>query len=135
MSKQFLLIFSVFLLFSSCRNQATFDERVRDEAVKTTLKICPKEVTQGITLDSIVYAIPTKTKTFYYSMSEEWEQPEQLKQGEPKFREALRRQIVGSIGMKREKEHGITFRHVYFSKKTGKVLLQETYTKDDYADK
>lgn len=135
MGKHVLLIFSVFLLFGACRNQATFDERVRDEAIKTTLKICPREVTQGITLDSIVYAIPTKTKTFYYSMSEEWEQPEQLKQGEPKFREALRQQIVGSIGMKREKEHGITFRHVYYSKKTGKVLLQEAYTKEDYAVK
>lgn len=135
MKRHFVLIFGVLMALSACRNQTSFDENLRDEAVKTTLKICPKEVTQGITLDSIVYDIPTHTESFYYSMSKEWEQPEQLKNGEPKFREALRQQIVSSIGMKREKEHGITFRHVYFSKQNGKVLLQETYTKDDYAGK
>lgn len=121
------------LLLTACTKQRTFDEKCVSEAKEQTEKNCPKTITPGITMDSITYSIPGRAFSYYYSMSQSFDNQEAINAGKEKFREALRAQIASSLDLKKFKDKGITFRYIYISKTSKKLLLQETFTKEDYS--
>ena len=69
---------------------------------------------------------------YYYTMSDEYDNPSTIAAGKDKFNDALRNQIINSIELKKYKENGVGFRYIYFSKSTHYVLLDLHYTPKDY---
>lgn len=129
--KKLLFFFSISLtLLSSC--QRSFDEKCQLEALKETQTKCPREITPGITCDSIHYDTTIRSMIYYYTMSDEYDNPSTIAAGKDKFNDALRNQIINSIELKKYKENGVDFRYVYFSKSTHNVLLDLHYTPKDY---
>lgn len=135
MKKNILLIVASIAFFASCNRQRSFDEEAQLDARRQTQKVCPREVADGVRLDSITYSIPTRTMSYHYTMHDQFDNPQAIQAGEQKFRQAVLRQIIQSIEMKKAKEHGVTFRYIYRSQSTGQLLLKETFTKDEYTVK
>ena len=135
MKKAILLIVISAAVSVSCNKQRNFDEEAQLDAIHQTQKICPREVADGVRLDSIAYSVPTRTMNYYYTMHDQYDNPQALKSGEQKFRQAMLRQIIQSIDMKKAKDHGVTFQYIYRSKSTGKLLLKEVFTKEEYTVK
>lgn len=132
MKKFFLLIPILFLALTGCKKQLSFDEKCQAEAKAQTLKVCPRVITPGIRIDSITYTIPDHTMRYYYTMSNDYDNPDNLAPGKERFREALHNQIINSIDLKKLKDRGISFRYIYYSQSTKEVLLDELFTKSDY---
>lgn len=134
MNKSVILIFLFpLLLFTGCQKQLSFDQKCLLDAQEQTRKLCPRSIATGITLDSIGYSIHSHTLYYYYTMSQDFDNQKAINAGKGKFREALKNQIINSIDLKKFKDRGITFRYIYFSKTSKKKLLEEVYTKKDYA--
>jgi len=133
MNKNVILLSLFLLLFSGCQKQLTFDQKCVIEAQEQTRKLCPRSIATGITLDSISYSIRSHALCYYYTMSQDFDNQKAIDAGKAKFREALKNQIINSIDLKKFKDRGIIFRYIYFSKISKKKLLEEVYTKNDYA--
>lgn len=121
------------LLLASCYEN--FDERCVREAKEHTQKFCPQRVDTGIILDSTTYDIKTRTYHYWYSLHDHLDTPEAhetLPQVRGQFRTELLRSIINSVVLKKCKEEGITFVYTYRSSSTGKQVMQEKITQEDY---
>lgn len=130
--KHLLLIGACLLLVGCYEN---FDERCLREAKEHTQKHCPQQIDEGILLDSTTYDIDTRTYHYWYTLHDELDTPEALAKMQEvrgQFRTELLRSLINSIALKKCKEEGLNFVYTYHSAATGKPVLQEKFTKEDY---
>ena len=130
---KYLLIFSLLLLaLTGCKRQ-TLEERIHEEAEKFTLKNCPKEVDKYTVMDSCVFSIPQRVYYYYYTVSGDLDvESLYTKELYDAFREDLLSSIKGSIPLKGCKDAGVSFCYQYHSKRSGKLLMEQKFTKKDY---
>ena len=112
----------------ACHKQ-TFDERVQFEVEQFNKKEAPKRLDMYTTFDSMAYDTQTLTLSYFYTIEGDVEAS--------MFPiDAMKEELLGnmrnSIQLKTHKEHGLSFRYVYFLQKTGKPFLDCTFTPEDY---
>ena len=127
-----ILCFGI-LLLGSCKRE-TKDERFRREYEQFTLKECPKDMNPYTRMDSICYDIKSRTLTEYYTVSD-FLDDDSLYTEEviEDYRTNLLKELKGSIQMKPYKDESINFSYLYRSITSGKVLLEVTFTPEDYS--
>lgn len=134
MMKLFPLISAAILLTSyGCSRQMNFDERCLKEAQMQTKKICPHTITPGVILDSITYDVKKRIMQYHYTMNGEYDDTATIAKGKDGFIKAMGNQIRNSIDLKKYKDNGISFRYTYTSKSTKRILMDELFTRKDYA--
>ena len=130
--KRILLIVPLFLVLSGCKHKR-LDERFYQEAQNFTRKNCPKEVDNCTTLDSCTFSIPKRTYYYNYTVKGDLDVDSLYTQELYNlFREQLLADIKNSIQLKGCKDAGVTLCYRYYSDRSGKVRMQQKFTKKDY---
>ncbi len=119
------------IIVGGCKNKS-YDEQCQIEAMKQTSRICPMQVAEGVTLDSIVFNRADRSLRYYYLMEDTLYTDSAIQENRDKFREELLKQVNRSLDLKKAKEHGITFRYIYKANSDKHVALEESFTKEDY---
>ena len=118
--------------FTSC-HKTTFDEKVSQEVLDFNLNQAPQKMDRCTMLDSMNYDVETKAICYYYTVSGECDNAEMITADVKKsLRESIVASVKGSIQLKPYKEHGLTFRYIYISQKTGKVMNEIAISKSEY---
>ncbi|MBR1498562.1 MAG: hypothetical protein IJ615_02895 [Bacteroidaceae bacterium] len=125
-------LLGIALATGACRRE-TKDEQVQRVFAEFTQKECPKFVDPYTRLDSARYDIAEKTLSYHYTVTDSLDN-ELLFTDEliGDFQDNVLRELKSSIAMRSYKEMGITFRYDYRSQSTGKMMLDLTFTPDDY---
>ena len=130
-----ILVFALFgtLLCTSACKRETKDEKFKSDFEQFTLKECPKFVDPCTRLDSACYDIASRTISYHYTVQDQLDDEsiytEELTDA---FHEDILKGLKNSIQMKPYKDEGISFRYDYRSITTGKMLLELSYTPEDY---
>ncbi len=126
-----LTILSMLLLLMACQEKK-FD-RLEREAREYTVRNCPKVIDQITTLDSIVFHNDGSLDYIYYynvTLTDE------LREGFESVREGVREQTLkglrNSIELKMVKEAGLNIVYVYRDAETGKEIMRNSFTQEDY---
>ena len=130
---RFLLILQLFIIIiSGCKKQ-TLEERLYQEAQQFTHKNCPKEIDKFTVMDSCTFSIPKRTYYYNYSVKGELDVDSLYTQSlYDRFRDQLLSDIKNSIQLKGCKDEGIILCYRYYSHRSGKLLMKQTFTKKDY---
>jgi hypothetical protein len=132
MYRTLFVIIALFLTLTGCKRQ-TIEERIHEEAEKFTLKNCPKKIDNYTVLDSCIFSIPKRTYFYNYTVQGDLDvESLYTKELHDTFHEQLLSDIKNSIQLKECKDAGISFCYRYYSKRTGKVLMLQKFTKKDY---
>ncbi|MBR5051783.1 MAG: hypothetical protein IKW91_00995 [Bacteroidaceae bacterium] len=132
MKRLFTILCFGALLFGGCKRE-TKDERFRREFEQFTEKECPKDVSPYTRMDSIAYDIDRRTLTEYYTVSGELDIDSLYTDGIIEdFSNNLLKELKGSLSLKPYKDEGINFAYLYRSITTEKVILELTFTPEDY---
>ena len=125
-------IAGLLLACGACRRE-TRDEKIRRDFMEFTQKECPKFVDPYTCLDSAGYDIGNKTLSYHYTVKDTLDN-ESLYTDDliSIFHDNVQKEQKGSLPMKPYKDEGITFRYLYRSATTGKMLLELTFTPEDY---
>lgn len=123
----------VLFVYTACK-QETFDERCLRETKAYTERFCPQRVGKDIVLDSITYSITTRTRSYYHTLSGEYDNAELMKQSANTFKQEALNSIRNSVEMKAMKDKKVNFVYIFHSKSSHKELLRTTFTYDDYTD-
>lgn len=127
-----LLPIVVLVILTSCHKQ-TFEERVAEEINNFNRKESPKRMDEVTTLDSLCFDGTSRTMTYCYSLNGLADDETLLTpEVKGKQREALLLNLRGNIQLKPHKEQGFNFEYCYYSHKSGKLLLRERFTQEDY---
>ena len=128
-----IFIFLICCLATVCCNrQKSFDDKCRSDAQLETMRFCPREVSPGITYDSVVYTSKNKTITRYFTMVDSLYSSKAVDENKGKVRDALLKDIKNSITLKFQKEVGVSFSYIYSLKKSRKIILQFNFLPKDY---
>ena len=120
------------LLLTGCKEQKSFDSMCQKEARDQTLKMCPRKVAQGITIDSMTYHTDGKVFTYWHTMDDSLYQVDRISKAEGQLRKAICREIINSLELKQYKEHQVSFSYVYRGQSSGKIIMQFLFTPKDY---
>ncbi len=120
----FLTILAIGL--TSC--QESLEERCQRELAEYTKKNCPAYVDRFTVQDSVTYEPDTRTIHYYYTLSGNADNIDNL-QG---ARNILINQLRNTTFLKAYKDDGFRFSYTYYSKSTGKKLVEHTFTEADY---
>jgi len=131
-NKLLLLCLGTLLVCGACKRE-TKDEKFKSDFEQFTQKECPKFVDPCTRLDSARYDIASRTLSYHYTVQDMLDD-EAIYTEEVigSFHEDILKGLKNSIQMKTYKDEGITFRYDYRSITTGKMLLELTFTKEDY---
>jgi len=129
--KNFVL-FIILISLISCQKKS-FDERVTEEIEKFNKQEAPKRLDPVSTLDSMTFDVGTHALTYHYTLEGVADDESVLTEDvKHEHRTALLKNLKGSIQLKPHKEQGLKFVYKYYSKKSGKVLIKESFTRKDY---
>lgn len=133
MKSDIVFLISVLLLaiVAGCKHKS-FEDQFETEAKKQTAKMCPMQVAEGVTLDSIVFSRTDRSLRYYYQMEDTLYTDSAISENREKFREELLKQVNRSLDLKKTKEQGITLRYIYLARSDGHIALEESFTKEDY---
>ena len=132
MNRYILLLIFLVIVLTGCKLQ-TFEERLHEEARQYTLKNCPKRIDNDTTLDSCVFSIPMRTYYYNYTVSGELDADSlYTRQLHDTFHQDLLASIKNSIQLKGCKDAGIIFCYRYYSKRSGKLVMTQKFTRKDY---
>lgn len=131
---QLVVFLSILTIAGACRRE-TKEEQIRRIFAEFTQQECPKFVDPFTCLDSVGYDIEGNTLSYHYTvrdtLDDESIYTEELIEF---FYDNTLKELKNSIPMKNYKEMGITFHYDYHSLSTGKMLMELTYTSEDYAN-
>ena len=120
------------LLASGCKRE-TKDEMFHRTFEQLTQKECPKYVDPCTRLDSASYDIPSRTVSYNYTVDGLLDNDSiYTDEHVDAFREEILKGLKNSIQMKPYKDESVSFRYIYYSMKTGRLLLKLSYSPDDY---
>ena len=108
----------------------TFEEQILDDVNNFNTKEAPKRMDMITTLDSMAYDSDSQTLSYFYTIEEEIG-IESLAGDE--FKRVLGEHVRTSIPLKAYKEHGLNFHFKYLSQKSGKPLVECTFTPEEYS--
>ena len=132
MNKILAVICLALFVCSACKRESK-DEKFQRDFQQFTQKECPKFVDPCTRLDSACYDIGGRTISYHYTVQDDLDNDsiytEELKDA---FRDNIMKGLKNSIPMKPYKDESITFHYDYRSITTGKMLLELTFTKEDY---
>ncbi|MBO7136963.1 MAG: hypothetical protein J6V92_00665 [Bacteroidaceae bacterium] len=119
-------------VFGSCKRETT-DEKFKRDFEQFTEKECPKFVDPCTRLDSACYDIESRTLSYHYTVQDMLDD-ESIYTDEVvnMFSDNIQQELKSSIQMKGYKDEGITFHYDYRSTTTGEILLDLTFTPEDY---
>ena len=119
-------------VFGSCKRE-TKDEKFKRDFEQFTEKECPKFVDPCTRLDSACYDIGSRTLSYHYTVQDMLDD-ESIYTDEvvEMFSDNIQKELKSSIQMKGYKDEGITFHYDYRSTTTGKILLDLSFTPEDY---
>lgn len=101
--------------------------------MKFTLKNCPKEIDKCTVMDSCTFSIPKRTYYYNYTVKDVLDVDSLYTQElHDAFHEQLLSDIKNSIQLKGCKDAGITFCYRYYSKRSGKLLMQQRFSSKEY---
>ncbi len=127
MKKTFIFVIAALATFTSCKKQ-TFEDRVAEEVEYFNKNEAPKRQDPISVFDSMTFERQTLTVGYYYTVEGIGEEQFPLEL----MKENVLKNIRASIQLKTHKEHKVNFRYVYLAKSNKKVLMDETYTAEDY---
>ena len=132
MKKIFAISCIVLMVFGACKRE-TKDEHFRKEFEQFTLKECPKFLDECTRQDSAVYDIETRTLNYCYTVQGALDNDDIYTEAlVSDHRKNILRGLKNSIQLKPYKDENIIFRYVYRSISTGKIVLELTFTPEDY---
>lgn len=124
----FILILSV-LLLPSC-HRATIAEQCA-EMVKHEKRRLPRNVAQGLVLDSMHYDARTNTLAYYHTIDDSLYSVSALEASRSDMQQQLQTDISNSVGLKRLKDEGVSFCYIYKSKWGGRQLMRLMFRNED----
>ena len=107
MKSDIVFLISVLLLaiVAGCKHKS-FEDQFETEAKKQTAKMCPMQVAEGVTLDSIVFSRTDRSLRYYYQMEDTLYTDSAISENREKFREELLKQVNRSLDLKKNKGTG-----------------------------
>ncbi len=129
MKKTIFAAMAALLALTAC--QESLEDRAAREAKEYTVKNCPAQIEENITIDSLAFDRSTHTMCYYYTLMGAADNKEAIENSNP--RDVLLKSIRNSTSVKTYKDAGYSFKYTYFSAKDkGKVLYTVTFKKGDY---
>ncbi len=128
-----MMLAFVLASFTACR-QNSFDDQCEQQAADFTEKQCPLKVSEGVVLDSMTYSRNLKCLNYHYTMSGKIDDAKLVQDNAKMIRDGLCKTIANSVELKRAKDAGVSFRYVYISASSHKILTIITLRKNDYAE-
>ncbi|MDE5788195.1 MAG: hypothetical protein K2H79_06610 [Bacteroidaceae bacterium] len=127
MKKTVFLAIGMAVCLSACRKQ-TFEERVAQEVKEFNEKEAPKRQNMYTMFDSMTFVPEQQTLSYYYTVEGDGEQlfPNEL------MKENILKGVRSSLALKSHKEHELNLQYKYYGKSSGKVLMDVTFTPEDY---
>lgn len=119
----------VALLLSSCHD--SLDDRAEKESKSYTERYCPTPVRDNLRTDSLTFTRSTHTYNYFYTLFGDADNEEIISKNKAKVTQALLDGLKNDTKMRAYKEAGFKFHFTYRSAKTGRVLLDATFTKKD----
>lgn len=109
-------------IVTSC-HRVTREEQCA-EMIKHEKRRLPRNVVQGVTLDSMKYVRQKQTIEYYHTMSDSIFTDEMIEYGKKDLQAELQQEIINSVSLKRLKDEGVSFKYVYLGSDTRKVRLE-----------
>jgi len=131
-NKLLLLCLGTLLVCGACKRE-TKDEKFKRDFEQFTQKECPKFVDPCTRLDSACYDIGSRTLRYHYTVQDVLDDEEiYTEEVIDTFRDNILKGLKSSIQLKAYKDEAITFSYDYRSITSGKMLLEMTFTPEDY---
>lgn len=128
-----ILIFAAIAAALAGCHRETKDEAAAREAREYTMRECPKDIDEYTSMDSMTFDIETRELTFSYTVRDVLDEDDiYTEELYDLYHDDLLRDIKNNIDLKRAKQEGVTLVYRYFSQKTGKVRMEQRFTKEDY---
>lgn len=119
MFRPFCILAVVLAVLCACERESLQQQCVN--MVKREKRRLPRNVAQGLVLDSMKYSIKYNAITYYHTMSDSLYSDEAISQGRNQLQTQLIQDISNSVGLRRLKEEGVSFKYVYTSDHSSKV--------------
>lgn len=133
MKTRLFIILSVSLIALVGCKKKSIEERFLEEAREYTRKNCPANTAPYTVMDSITFSIPERTFYYNYTVNGALDADSLYTQTlYDLFREQLLTNIRNSIQLKGYKDAGVTLCYRYYSQLSGKLLMTQQFTKEDY---
>lgn len=128
-SRVMVLIFFSALLLASCHH--TTKEEQCMEMVKREKRRLPRNVAQGLVLDSIKYNNISHTLVYYHTISDSIYSDEMIAHGQSRLEVDLQNDIINSILLKNLKDEGVSFSYIYLSDQDKRIRMKFEFKNDD----
>ena len=132
MGKKILIMAVMSVLLLAGCNQESIEERLQRECKEYTNRRCPEEQGNNSILDSMVFDIKTHTLNHYYRLYGVSDNEEAARFKKDELHDLMIEAIKKDTSYKRYKDEGFSFRYIARSDSSGRVIFDETFTKDDY---
>lgn len=133
--KQLLYIAVSAVLLLSC-GRKSFEDQMIEQAADFTQKQCPKDMDSYTTIDSMKFNKDTRTIHYFYTLKGQLDDTITLTSGvKEDFRENMLVKLRDDLSLKKQKEEKLIFAYHYMSQKSGKTLLEVSFTPEDYTGK
>lgn len=125
-----IIYYCLLILFvTSC--QKSREQHIEEEA-KDMTKMCPITIDEATTLDSMTYSKTDNTINYYYSLGGELDNFDKINPLKSKIVDKQLETIRNSVELRKYKEWGVSFKYVYHSMTTKRLLLSMKFTKEQY---
>lgn len=123
-------ILGVLSILTLCACHESLEDRAAREAADFTKKNCPMKVSEGITIDSMVFEKSSKTLHYFYTLSGK---ADTAAINRPSAQKELLEAFKGDTSVRKYKEENFNFAYTYFSKKhANQKLIEVTITPKEY---
>lgn len=130
--KQISILFLLLLSLAACNRQKNFNDKCLKDAQMENMRYARREVTKGITFDSVVYNPATLTFHRYFSILDSLYSPMTIEANKDKVRQGLLKDIKTSVEYKKLKEHNVTFHYLYLLHNSHAIVLEYSFGPADY---
>ncbi len=131
MMRKPLFVLFILLAICSCRKQS-FEERVTENIAELNKKL-PIRLDSLSTMDSMVFRPDTYTLQTFYTIEGMADNDSVLTE---EFRNTLGDNLLsslkGNIQYRKYKERDFVLEYLYYSRSTGRLLMNFSFTPDDY---
>lgn len=129
--KKILLVSTFALALTACHHD-TLDDRAEQVTKDYTERYCPTPVQDMQRTDSLTFTRETHTFNFYYTLTDKADNADVISKQKGKIVKELLQQLKDNTSYKVFKEAGFNFHYVFRSASTKKLLLESTFSKQQY---
>ncbi len=125
MKTRLVLLALMAMLLASCDRVSREDQCA--EMIRREQRRLPRNVANGLVLDSMRYSRASLTITYYHTMCDTLYTPDIVQKARGDLYQQLQQEIINSVSLKRLKDEGISFRYVYLAQSDGSTMLEMTF--------